>query len=133
MKVFTVFTASIISLATAAPLSCDDATNFTVGQVVETSSGPVAGHAAAGYTEVSEYLGIPFGQAPVRNLRFAAPVKYTSTSLTNASTYVCFPALLLDVLEINKIRVPRVLVCQVVVLLLRQPMKSHFRTLPLLD
>lgn len=88
MKVFTVFTASIISLVTAAPVVIDQC-DFTVGQTIETSSGPIAGHAAKGYPEVSEYLGIPFGQPPVGDLRFAAPVKYTSSSLTNASSYVC--------------------------------------------
>lgn len=88
MKVFTVFTAITISLANAAPLSCDQS-DFTVGQVIETSSGPVAGHAATGYSEVSEYLGIPFAQPPVGDLRWAAPVKYTGSSLNNGSTYVC--------------------------------------------
>ncbi len=90
MKVLTVFTASIISLATAAPLSINQC-DFTVGQIIDTSSGPVVGRAAKGYPEVSEYLGIPFGQPPIGDLRFAAPVKYTSSSLNNASSYVCLP------------------------------------------
>jgi cholinesterase len=62
--------------------------NFTVGQTVDTTSGSVTGHAASAYSEVSEYLGIPFGQPPVGNLRFAAPVRYSGSGAINASTFV---------------------------------------------
>ncbi|PQE19329.1 hypothetical protein CJF31_00009404 [Rutstroemia sp. NJR-2017a BVV2] len=61
--------------------------NFTVGQTVDTTSGSVTGHAASAYSEVSEYLGIPFGQPPVGNLRFAAPVRYEGSGAINASTF----------------------------------------------
>ena len=61
---------------------------FEVGQVVQTDSGPISGHAASQATNVSEYLGIPFAEPPVGNLRFAAPVRYQSTGQTiNASEY----------------------------------------------
>jgi hypothetical protein len=60
----------------------------TVGQIVETSSGVVAGHAATYYSEVSEYLGIPYAQAPMGDLRFAAPVKYEGSSMLNGSVFV---------------------------------------------
>lgn len=64
------------------------ATNWTIGQTVQTSSGPVTGHAAQNQSEISEYLGIPFAQPPVGNLRFAAPVKFTGTAPLNGTTYV---------------------------------------------
>jgi Carboxylesterase family len=90
MQVFTAFTALFLSLASASPQFKNKECNFTVGPIVETSSGPVAGHAATLYPEVSEYLGIPYAQAPVGDLRFAAPVKYTGSSMLNGSVYVGF-------------------------------------------
>ncbi|PBP21371.1 putative carboxylesterase [Diplocarpon rosae] len=60
---------------------------WTVGQTVETESGPVTGHAAENDTQVSEYLGIPYGQAPIGDLRFAAPLKYTGNSPINATSF----------------------------------------------
>lgn len=88
MQAFTVFTALSLPLAWAAPqFQCKNG-NFTIGQVVETTSGLVAGHAATNYSEVSEYLGIPYAQAPVGDLRFAAPVKYTGSSMLNGSVFV---------------------------------------------
>jgi hypothetical protein len=88
MQIFTAFTTLFLSLASASPQIQYKECNFTVGQIVETSSGSVAGHAAALYPEVSEYLGIPYAQAPVGDLRFAAPVKYTGSSILNGSAYV---------------------------------------------
>ncbi|PBP27860.1 carboxylesterase [Diplocarpon rosae] len=61
--------------------------NWTVGQTVDTDSGPVTGHAAENNTQVSEYLGIPYGQAPIGDLRFAAPLKYTGNSPINATSF----------------------------------------------
>jgi len=88
MQLFTVFTALSLPLAWASPQFCSKETNFTVGQTVETSSGAVVGHAATKYSEVSEYLGIPYAQPPVRDLRFAAPVKYVGSSMLNGSAFV---------------------------------------------
>lgn len=88
MKLLTVFTALAISFAAAAPVSDDCEPEFAVGQIVNTSSGPVAGHAAVEFPEVSEYLGIQFGQAPIGDLRFAAPVKFNGSTLNNGSSYV---------------------------------------------
>jgi hypothetical protein len=90
MQVFTVFTALSLPLVWASPQFQPKQVNrsFTVGQIVETSSGAVAGHAATNYSEVSEYLGIPYAQAPVGDLRFAAPVKYTGSSMLNGSVLV---------------------------------------------
>lgn len=62
------------------------------GRVVKTSSGPVKGHASETNPGVSEYLGIRYGKAPVGDLRFAAPAKYTSDQLYDASNWVsCRP------------------------------------------
>jgi len=61
--------------------------NWTVGQTVKTSSGPVSGHPATNDSQVSEYLGIPFGQAPTGDLRFAAPVAFNGTAPLNGSSY----------------------------------------------
>jgi hypothetical protein len=77
-----------VPLALGAPHFQQRSCNFTVGQIVETSSGPIVGHAATTRPEVSEYLGIPFAQPPVGDLRFAAPVKYTGSSTINGSTFV---------------------------------------------
>ena len=62
--------------------------NWTVGQTVQTSSGPVSGHAATNDSQVSEYLGIPYGVAPVGTLRFAAPIKFNGTQALNGSSFV---------------------------------------------
>jgi len=62
--------------------------NWTVGQTVQTNSGPVSGHAAKNQSAVSEYLGIPYAQAPVGDLRFAAPVAFHGTASLNGSSYV---------------------------------------------
>jgi cholinesterase len=63
-------------------------TNWTVGQTVQTSSGPVNGHAASNATGVSTYLGIPYAQPPTGDLRFAAPVKYSGNSTINGTSFV---------------------------------------------
>lgn len=83
-------TALSLPLAWASPQFCGKPTNFTVGQIVETSSGPVVGHAATAHSEVSEYLGIPYAQPPVGHLRFAAPVRYAGSSMVNGSVFVGF-------------------------------------------
>lgn len=64
--------------------------NWTVGQTVETSSGRVSGQPAknASASEVSEYLGIPYGQAPIGDLRFAAPVRFEGGGALNGSIFV---------------------------------------------
>lgn len=66
------------------------ASNWTVGQTVQTNSGAVTGHAASGATGVSEYLGIPFAIPPVGALRWTAPQKYAGISTINGSSYVSF-------------------------------------------
>ncbi|ETS75635.1 hypothetical protein PFICI_12579 [Pestalotiopsis fici W106-1] len=61
--------------------------NWTVGQVVDTTSGPVTGHAASNNTQVSEYLGIPYAKPPVDDLRWQPPVEYTGTAPINGTTF----------------------------------------------
>ena len=68
-------------------------TSWKVGQVVQTSSGPVQGHASRNFSRVSEYLGVPYAQPPVGNLRFQPPVKFSGTKAINASRYVRPPHL----------------------------------------
>ncbi|KAK0613552.1 carboxylesterase [Immersiella caudata] len=60
---------------------------WKVGQVVETSSGPVQGHPSRNFSHVSEYLGVPYAQPPIGNLRFQPPVKFSGTKAINASSY----------------------------------------------
>jgi len=67
--------------------------NWTVGQTVQTTSGLVNGHSAADHPQVSEYLGIPFAQPPIGDLRFAPPQKYAGNSTINGTTYVCVAVL----------------------------------------
>lgn len=60
---------------------------YKVGTAVNTTSGLVVGHAASNATQVSEYLGIPFAQAPIGNLRFAPPVAYSGNRSIEASNF----------------------------------------------
>lgn len=55
---------------------------------VYTSSGVIDGHQAPKRPDVTEYLGIPFAQAPTGNLRFAPPKPYRGFGLFIASRYV---------------------------------------------
>ncbi|KFY29232.1 hypothetical protein V493_02478 [Pseudogymnoascus sp. VKM F-4281 (FW-2241)] len=49
---------------------------WSVGQKVHTQSGPVLGSAASKAAEVSVYLGIPYAEPPIGDLRFAASQPY---------------------------------------------------------
>ncbi len=62
-----------------------------VGPVVNTTSGPVTGHAAPKAPQVSEYLGIPYAEPPLGQLRFAAPQTFQNPRPINASSFVKFP------------------------------------------
>ncbi|CZT01075.1 related to acetylcholinesterase precursor [Rhynchosporium agropyri] len=75
------------SYANASSTEDNKSSNWTIGQIVETASGPVAGHAAENNKAVSEYLGIPYGQAPIGNLRFAAPVKFTGKEKLSGAAF----------------------------------------------
>ncbi|TIC90194.1 Cholinesterase [Colletotrichum higginsianum] len=72
------------SLVAATPIR---AVSWVIGQPVQTTSGLVQGHAASTASQVSEYLGIPYAQPPVGNLRFQPPAKFTGSSTINGSTF----------------------------------------------
>lgn len=46
---------------------------------VDTTSGSVAGRASTKNPAVFEYLGIPYGQAPIADLRFAPPQAFNGS------------------------------------------------------
>jgi hypothetical protein len=91
MKTSLLFSIAAASSAYATELIArqETASNWTVGQTVQTSSGAVSGHAASNQTAVSEYLGIPFALPPIGDLRFEAPVKFTGNSPLAGSKFVC--------------------------------------------
>lgn len=57
---------------------------------VQTSNGFIVGHEAPNTSKVIEYLGIPYAQPPIGDLRFAAPVAYAGNarSTLDASEFV---------------------------------------------
>ena len=69
-------------------------TQWTGPSAVNTSSGLISGHAATNRTQVLEYLGVPYAQPPVGQLRFAPPQPYSSSQPFNASSYVSLHCLL---------------------------------------
>ncbi|KAF7869916.1 hypothetical protein EAF04_004700 [Stromatinia cepivora] len=54
---------------------------------VSTTSGQVAGHPSAKNSAVYEYLGIPFAQPPIGNLRFAPPQPYIGNGSINGTNF----------------------------------------------
>jgi Carboxylesterase family len=62
--------------------------SWTIGQTVSTRSGPVRGHAASKASEVSVYLGIPYAQPPIDDLRFAPPQKYSGNTIIDGTNFV---------------------------------------------
>lgn len=79
---------SIAVSGAAALLSYRRDSNWTIGQIVKTTSGPVQGHAAINKTEVSVYLGIPYALPPVGDLRWAPPEKFLGSAQLNGSSFV---------------------------------------------
>ncbi|CAN9463568.1 unnamed protein product [Alternaria alternata] len=65
--------ASLFGSAVAAPKNDSN---------VETSSGTLIGHPSSNKTHVTEFLGIRYAEAPVGELRFAAPKKYDAPAGT---------------------------------------------------
>ncbi|KIW00240.1 uncharacterized protein PV09_08132 [Verruconis gallopava] len=62
---------------------------WTIGQKVKTTSGTVIGHEAPwpANSGLSEYLGIPYAQNPVGDLRFSAPKAYVSNDEIDGSKF----------------------------------------------
>jgi cholinesterase len=87
-SILLVLAAAASAIAAAGGQLQERQTSWTVGQIVKTSSGSVSGHAAKNNSGVSEYLGIPYAQAPVGDLRFAAPVAFNGTAALNGSSFV---------------------------------------------
>jgi hypothetical protein len=50
--------------------------------LVQTTSGSIIGHAAPNSSDVTEFLGIRYAEAPVGDLRFAAPKKHVASTGT---------------------------------------------------
>ncbi|KAF2432318.1 alpha/beta-hydrolase [Tothia fuscella] len=73
---------ALVSLVGAVPSLA-----WSIGQQVNSTSGPITGHAADWKPDVSEYLGIPFADPPIGNLRFAAPKPFKSEKAINATTF----------------------------------------------
>jgi cholinesterase len=61
-------------------------------ETVETENGRIIGHRSAISEDVWEYLGIPYAQSPLGDLRFAAPQKYKGNGTYTAIKFVstCF-------------------------------------------
>jgi len=87
MKVTTILPLAAAAYVCAASLQ-DRAGIWLTGQTVNTTSGLVSGHGATNQSGVSEYLGIPFAQPPIGDLRFAAPVKFTGSASLNGTSFV---------------------------------------------
>ncbi|KAJ8064694.1 hypothetical protein OCU04_007015 [Sclerotinia nivalis] len=87
MKVSAFLISAIAASTKASTLLQSRQSNWAIGQTVQTTSGPVNGHAALNESQVSEYLGIPFAKPPLGDLRFAAPVAYNGTATLNGTNF----------------------------------------------
>ncbi|KAL7797374.1 alpha/beta-hydrolase [Trichoderma ceciliae] len=72
---------------TASTISACKACNTRQFLTVSTTNGPITGHHASNSHCVMEYLGIPFAQPPLGNLRFAPPAKIRSKKPYVAARY----------------------------------------------
>lgn len=87
LTVSIIFGAAALALPTGSPQIPPISNCWTVGQAVKTTSGTVSGHPSSWKPLVSEYLGIPYAQPPLGNLRFAAPQPYTSNTTISGANY----------------------------------------------
>ena len=81
--------AVFVSAAWAAP-TAEEVRAWKIGEGVQTTSGLVMGHEAAwpAGSAVSEYLGIPFAQPPVGELRWQKPVAFRGNGTINNAKFV---------------------------------------------
>lgn len=86
--------AASVTLALVTTAACAPSNK---GFKVQTTNGPIQGHPAENRTDVNEFLGIPFAQPPVGDLRFAAPQEYEGKGLYVASEFVSLGAELHDI------------------------------------
>lgn len=85
----------VVSIAVAflalllGPAAGHGASRSLSSPTVNTTSGLVIGHAASNRSEVSEFLGVRYGEPPIGNLRFAPPKRYYAPPGTvyNASNW----------------------------------------------
>jgi hypothetical protein len=77
-----------ILAASEARLLPERHSQWTIGQTVNTQSGPVTGRAASNATQVSIYLGIPYARPPIGELRFAPPQKFRGKTAIDSTKFV---------------------------------------------
>lgn len=76
---------------------------FSPFETVNTTNGNVIGHRVATSGDVWEYLGIPYAQPPLGQLRFAAPQRSNHTGTFNATNFV---RTFLAIYALNKMLMP---------------------------
>lgn len=68
------------TVVTSSPTNTDLGCNISKYINVSTTSGLITGHVPSNSTCVVEFLGIPYAQPPVGQLRFEGPVKLNATT-----------------------------------------------------
>ena len=82
---FLLLQGSTILKAAALPTTLAHSANHS-SQIVRTTSGHYIGHSDLKHADITEYLGIRYGQPATGDLRFAAPIAYASQETFHAST-----------------------------------------------
>jgi hypothetical protein len=67
-----------LTAAALATLLSSAVANLVQSQVQTSTGGTVIGHRASNKTSVTEFLGIRYAEAPIGELRFAAPKRYVA-------------------------------------------------------
>lgn len=85
----------LLTVAAVATLLGSAVAGSVQPRVQTSTGGTIIGHGASNRTSVMEFLGIRYAEAPVDELRFAAPKKYVTPQGTvfEASEWVCFSRL----------------------------------------